>query len=243
VQATTGASVPQAAERAVPETAEKTAAKRALYEQFARMGKALGSPLRLLLLDLLGQAERSVEDLAAAAGAAVGNTSAQLQLLRGAGLVTARRQGSRVYYRLASDEVTDLVTAVAMFAERQLAGAERAARAYLGDLGELEPVSSQELRRRLDAGDVVVIDVRPAEEYAAGHIPAARCIPAGELAGRLGELSRDTGIVAYCRGRYCVLAPDAVRLLRERGYAARPLADGLPGWRRAGLRVSAGAAA
>lgn len=218
---------------------EGSAAKYALYEQFARVGKALGNPLRLMLLDLLAQAERSVDDLAAAVAATVGNTSAQLQVLRGAGLVVARRSGNKVYYRLASDDVASLVERLTTVAERQVAEVERAARAYLGDLGGLEPVDQDELTRRLRAGEVVVVDVRPAAEYDTGHIAGARNIPIDELASRLDELPAGTEIVAYCRGPYCVFAPQAARLLGANGYSARAFRDGFPQWRRAGLPVEA----
>ncbi|MGH3322739.1 MAG: ArsR/SmtB family transcription factor [Streptosporangiaceae bacterium] len=211
--------------------------KDALYEQFARVGKALGNPLRLMLLDLLAQAERSVEELVAASGATLGNTSAQLKALREAGLVTTRRAGNRVYYRVAGDGVVTLLTTLTTVAERQTAEVERAARAYLGDIDALEPIDREELWRRIDAGEVLVLDVRPAAEYAAGHIPAARSVPVDELAARLHELPADTEIVAYCRGPYCVYAPHAVRLLTAHGYTARPLRGGFPHWRLAGLPV------
>lgn len=190
------------------------------------MGKSLASPSRLELLDLLAQGERGVEDLAAAARLRVSNASAQLQVLASAGLVTGRRSGRRVCYRLSGD------------AAGLLAEAERAARGYLADVTALAPVSQQELYRRIRAGDVLVLDVRPGTEYAAAHIAGAVGIPHDELPGRLGELPGDAEIVAYCRGRYCVMAPAAVRVLREHGYAAWPLEGGLPEWRRAGLPVT-----
>jgi rhodanese-related sulfurtransferase/predicted transcriptional regulator len=222
---------------------EGTSAKYALYEQFARVGKALGNPLRLMLLDLLAQAERSVDELAAAAEAAVGNTSAQLQVLRAAGLVTTRKSGNRVYYRLPRDDVAHLVTVLTTLAEHQVAEVERAARAYLGDLDGLEPVEADELRRRLDAGEVTVIDVRPAAEYSSGHIPGARNIPIDELADRLDELPASTEIIAYCRGPYCVYAARAARLLAARGYPTRLFLGGFPHWRHDGLPVATGTAA
>ena len=205
--------------------------KTALLTQFARVGKALANPARLQLLDLLIQAERSVEALAAAAGMPVGNTSAQLRALHAAGLVTARRDGTRVFYRLASDDVAALYRALCEVARTHLPDAEAARAAYLG--------SRQELIRRAQAGDVVVIDVRPAEEYAAGHIPGAVSIPLGELPARLDALPAGTEIVAYCRGAYCVLARDAVRLLHSHGRAARHVDHGMLEWRLDGMPVDA----
>jgi rhodanese-related sulfurtransferase/DNA-binding transcriptional ArsR family regulator len=213
--------------------------KTALLTQFARVGKALANPARLQLLDLLIQAERSVEALAAAAGMPVGNTSAQLRALHAAGLVTARRDGTRVFYRLASDDVAALYRALCEVARTHLPDAEAARAAYLGSDGLAEPVSRQELIRRAQAGDVVVIDVRPAEEYAAGHIPGAVSIPLGELPARLDALPAGTEIVAYCRGAYCVLARDAVRLLHSHGRTARHLDHGMLEWRLDGLPVDA----
>ena len=223
--------------------ADERARKMALYEQFARVGKALANPARLELLDLLAQGERSVEELAETAGMKVSNTSAQLRALAGAGLVASRRDGVRIYYRLADENVSAFVGQVQDFAASRLAAVEQAARSYLGDVAALEPVARDELFRRLDDGQVLVLDVRPEAEYAAGHIPGAVSVPHDQLAARLAELPESADIVAYCRGRYCVFAPDAVRLLREHGFAARPLEGGLPDWRLAGLPISARASA
>ena len=223
--------------------ADERARKMALYEQLARVGKALANPARLELLDLLAQGERSVEELAETAGMKVSNTSAQLRALAGAGLVASRRDGVRIYYRLADENVSAFVGQVQDFAASRLAAVEQAARSYLGDVAALEPVARDELFRRLDDGQVLVLDVRPEAEYAAGHIPGAVSVPHDQLAARLAELPESADIVAYCHGRYCVFAPDAVRLLRERGFAARPLEGGLPDWRLAGLPISARASA
>jgi rhodanese-related sulfurtransferase len=219
--------------------ADEHARKMAMYAQFARVGKALANPARLELLDLLAQGERSVEDLAEAARMKVSNTSAQLRTLASAGLVSSRRDGVRIYYRLADEDVSEFTGQVQDFAASRLAEAERAARLYLGDVAALEPVARDELLRRLYDGQVLVLDVRPEAEYAAGHIPGAVNVPHDQLAARLAELPEKADIIAYCRGRYCVFAPDAVRLLRERGFSARPLEGGLPDWRLAGLPVSA----
>jgi rhodanese-related sulfurtransferase len=222
---------------------DQRARKTAMYEQFARVGKALANPARLELLDLLAQGERSVEELAATAGMKVSNTSAQLRALAAAGLVATRRDGVRVCYRLAGDEVAAFAGRVQELAAARLAEAERAARDYLGNVAALEPVARDELARRLRDEDVLVLDVRPEAEYAAGHIPGAVSVPHDQLAARLAELPAGADIVAYCRGPYCVYAPDAVRLLREHGFSARPLAGGLPDWRLAGLPVTAEPAA
>ena len=222
---------------------DQRARKTALYEQFARVGKALANPARLELLDLLAQGERGVEELAAAAGMKVSNTSAQLHALAAAGLVASRRDGVKIYYRLADEEVAAFAGRIQDFAASRIAEVERAARGYLGDVSALEPVARDELFRRLRDEEVLVLDVRPAAEYAAGHIPGAINVPHDQLAARLTELPGGADIVAYCRGRYCVFAPDAVRLLRARGFSARLLAGGLPDWRLAGLPVAAGATA
>jgi rhodanese-related sulfurtransferase len=222
---------------------DQHARKMALYEQFARVGKALANPTRLELLDLLAQGERSVEDLAQTAQMKVSNTSAQLRTLAGAGLVASRRDGVRIYYRLADPEVTAFIGQVQEFAASRLAEVEHAARSYLGDVAALEPVARAELSRRLRDGQVLVLDVRPEAEYAAGHIPGAVNVPHDQLAARLAELPAGADIVAYCRGRYCVFAPDAVRLLRASGFSARPLDGGLPDWQLAGLPVTAAASA
>lgn len=221
--------------------ADDHARKMGMYAQFARVGKALANPARLELLDLLAQGERSVEDLAETARMKVSNTSAQLRALAGAGLVASRRDGVRIFYRLADGHVSAFVGQVQDFAASRLADAEQAARSYLGDVAALEPVAQDELARRLDGGQVLVLDVRPEAEYAAGHIPGAVNMPYDQLAARLAELPERADIVAYCRGRYCVYAPDAVRLLRARGRSARPLEGGIPDWRLAGRPVTAGA--
>jgi rhodanese-related sulfurtransferase/DNA-binding transcriptional ArsR family regulator len=209
-----------------------------LYDGFARVAGALASPARIELLNLLAQGERGVDDLAASAGLKVSNTSAQLKALAEAGLVTSQRSGTRVFYRVADPQVTDLVELVKRVACDRLPAAREAARAWLGDEAELEPVTRAELARRLHAGSVLVLDVRPAAEYAAGHIPGALSIPLSELPARLDTLPPDAEIVAYCRGRYCAMSPDAVRLLRGQGYRAHLMDGGLPEWRAEGLPVA-----
>jgi len=212
-------------------------AKDALYAQFSRLARALGNPKRIELLELLAQAERSVEDLATASAMDFANTSAQLQVLSRARLVEGRRQGRRVVYRLADDSVSRFLTALRALARDRLAEVEQVARDYFEARDHLVPLSSEELMRRLDDPDTLVIDVRPPEEYAAGHIPGALSVPLGELKARVAELSRAPEIVAYCRGPFCVLAPQAIEMLRLAGIHARRLEEGLPEWRLAGLPV------
>jgi rhodanese-related sulfurtransferase/DNA-binding MarR family transcriptional regulator len=217
------------------------AAKDALYREFAAVGKALGNPGRLELLDLLAQGPRSVEELADAAGQGVSTCSAHLQTLREAGLVTSRREGKRIYYSLTADDVASLWRDLRRVAQRHRPHTEPAARAYLGP-DDTDAVDTAELLRRLRAGDTLVLDVRPGPEYAAGHLPGAVHIPLEELANRLAELPADREIVAYCRGQYCVLAHDAVRVLSSHGLSARRAVDGMLEWRLAGHPVEPGAA-
>jgi rhodanese-related sulfurtransferase/DNA-binding transcriptional ArsR family regulator len=213
-------------------------AKVALFDEFARVAKALASGRRLELLDVLANGERTVEALAGEVALSVANTSQHLQVLRQAGLVITRREGTSIHYRLAGPEVFELWRALRTLAATRLAEVERLAAAYLGARDQLEPVTRQELARRLGDGDpVVVLDVRPAAEHAAGHLPGAVSIPVEELRRRLAELPRDRDIVAYCRGPYCAFAQEAVELLRQEGFSARRLEDGLPEWRAAGLAV------
>ncbi len=213
------------------------ARKAVLFEQLARVGKALASGKRLELLDLLGQAERPVDALAAAAGLNLTTASAHLQTLKQAGLVATRRDGTRIFYRLAGDDVADLIVRARRVASAHLPDVAAARDDYLG-AGEAESIGLDELRRRLAAGQVTVLDVRPAGEYAAGHLPGAVNIPVDELADRLGELPADVDVVAYCRGPYCVFAHDAVRLLAGHGRAATRLQDGVVEWRLAGHPVT-----
>jgi rhodanese-related sulfurtransferase len=214
--------------------------KDALYEQFARIGKALASPRRVEILDLLCQGERTVESLAGAAGMGIGNTSAHLQALRGSRLVETRKEGTKVFYRLADEEVCRFFFALRDLARRRLADVERMVRDYFDVRDELEPVGREELLNRLERNDVVVLDVRPPEEYRAGHIPGAISVPLPELDRRTAELPPDAQVVAYCRGPYCVLAPQALQVLRANGFQARRLVDGFPEWRLAGLPVASG---
>lgn len=216
-------------------------AKAALFAEFAAVGKVLGSPKRLELLDLLAQGARSVEDLASAAGLGMSTCSAHLQTLREAGLVETRREGKRIFYSLAGDDVAGLWDHLRRVAQRHRPHTEVARRAYLGP-DDTAAVGTEELLRRLEAGDVVVLDVRPGSEYAGGHLPGAVHIPLEELADRLGELPRDREVVAYCRGQYCVLAHEAVRLLTSEGLLARRASDGVVEWRLAGVPVESGAA-
>jgi rhodanese-related sulfurtransferase/DNA-binding transcriptional ArsR family regulator len=214
-------------------------AKTALFDEFARAAKALASGRRLELVDVLANGERTVEALAGAVGLSVANTSQHLQVLHQAGLITRRREGTSVHYRLAAPEVFDLWRDLRTVAAGRLAEVERLAAAYLGARDQLEPMTRQELARRLEDGDpVVVLDVRPAAEHATGHLPGAVSIPVGELRRRLAELPADREIVAYCRGPYCAFAHEAVELLRQEGFSARRLEDGLPEWEAAGLAVS-----
>lgn len=229
--------------RVATRSIERGESKAVLYEQFARIGKALANPPRLHLLDLLAQGQRTVEELARAASMRLGNTSAQLRVLQQAGLVRSRRVGTKIYYRLAGDDVAALVEEMKQLAAARSAETAKAATRYLGDVEALEPVGLRELARRLADGNTVVVDVRPGTEYLAGHIPGAVSVPHDQLASRMAELPPDSEIIAYCRGKYCVLAPEAVRLMQEHGLRARPLIGGLPEWRRAGLPVRTGKAA
>jgi len=214
------------------------AAKTALLDEFARAAKALASGRRIEMLDVLANGGRTVDALAGAVGLSVANTSQHLQILRQAGLVSSRREGTSVHYRLAGPEVFELWRTLRSLAASRLAEVERLTVAYLGSRDELEPVTRQELTRRLQDDDLVVLDVRPATEYAAGHLPGAVSIPVGELRRRLAELPGDREIVAYCRGPYCAFAQEAVALLRQEGFSARRLEDGLPEWQAAGLAVT-----
>jgi rhodanese-related sulfurtransferase/biotin operon repressor len=214
------------------------AAKDALYDGFAVVGRALASGRRAEIVDLLAQGERSVEEIAAELGQSVANTSQHLQQLLRAGLVVTRRDRNRIYYSLASSRVTDLWAAMRDVAAAHVAEMDRLARAYLGDRDQLETIDRDQLAKRLKARDVVVIDVRPATEYGAGHIRGALSVPIAELGKRLRDLPKDQRVVAYCRGPYCVYADDAVRVLTKRGYHAARLQDGFPEWAAAGMPVS-----
>lgn len=217
--------------------------KQDLYAQFARVGKALSNAHRLALLEYIAQSERSVEDLSKVAGLTVANTSQHLQQLRQAGLVSTRRQSLKVYYRLSGDDVATVLDALRKVAERHVAEVGRLVNTYLTVKDSLEPVPRGELLGRVRKGLVTVLDVRPPEEYAAGHLPGALNIPLEELQQRLNELDQHQEIVAYCRGPHCVLAFDAVARLRENGLQARRLEDGYPEWKTAGLPVEQSTAA
>ena len=199
------------------------------------MARALGNGRRAEIVDLLAQGERSVEEVAGEIGQSVANTSHHLRSLATAGLLQSRRDRQRIIYRLTSDRVAELWSALRDVAVAHVADVEVLADAYLGDRAEVEQVTADELAARLDRGRVVVLDVRPTTEYAAGHIAGARSVPIDDLDTALEALPRSREIIAYCRGPYCVYADDAVRLLRERGFKARRLDSGYPEWRRAGL--------
>ena len=211
--------------------------KDAIYEQFARISKALSSPKRLELLDLLCQGERTVEVLARATGLSVANASQHLHTLRAARLVDAEKQGLFVVYHLADRQVCDLLSAIRLLAEARLADIEQITRQFMESHPNLEPVDRETLRERVLSGAVTLLDVRPREEYLAGHIPGALCVPLEELEQRLDSLPREQEIVAYCRGPYCVLAVEAVERLKARGFKAHRMEDGVVEWRSLGLPV------
>ena len=216
---------------------QRDAAKADLFDAFASVARALGNGRRAEIVDVLAQGERSVDQLAAEIGQSVANASHHLHVLSRAGLVRSRRDGTRIYYRLASERVGDLWAAVREVAERHVAEVHVLADDYLGDRDEIEQLSPLELEERLDRGEVVVLDVRPESEYRAGHIPGAVSAPLSALESVAKSLPRRRELVAYCRGPYCVYADDAVRLLRARGLKARRLDVGFPEWRRAGHAV------
>lgn len=211
--------------------------KTELYAQIARVAQALASDARLQILEFVAQGERSVDSLAAMTGLSVANTSKHLQALRQSGLVQARKEGLRVYYSLAGDDVVALVSALRSVAEHRVAEVERLVRLWLAHRDEMEPVPAAELLTRAKKGLVTVLDVRPAEEYAAGHIPGAINVPLEKLEGFLSRLPKRKEVVAYCRGPYCLMSFEAVEKLRKRGLRARRLENGLPEWRAAGLPV------
>ena len=214
------------------------AAKDALFDALAGVAKALAGGRRAEIADVLAQGERSVEQLADEIGQSVANTSHHLRAMARAGVLRTRREGTRIVYMLASDRVGDVWAAMRDIASDHVAGITELVDAYVGDRAGLEPVTRRELEARIEAGDVVVLDVRPAAEFVAGHIPGARSVPVAELR-RLRSLAKEIEIVAYCRGPYCVYADDAVRQLRRRGFNARRLEDGFPEWKRAGLPIAA----
>ena len=215
--------------------------KDALYEQFARIGHALSTPKRLEILDVLGQGERSVEALASEANLSVPNASQHLKVLRSARLIDSRRAGAYVYYRLADSAVWRLWAALRGLGELRLTEIGELLRSLSSDEG-LEPLDRPALWRLVQEGQVTVLDVRPSAEFAAGHLPGAVSIPLEDLGRRLSEIPGDQLVVAYCRGPYCVLAVQAVELLRHHGFAARRLQDGFPEWREDGLPVEAATA-
>lgn len=212
---------------------DRRVAKDALFDAFASIGSALSSGRRAELVELLSQGERTVEELAAEIDQSSANTSHHLRTLARAGLVIGRRRGTHVHYRLASDEVLELWWTMRRVAASRVEGLDELAHDYLGDRSDIDLITRDELLQRLEQGDVVVVDVRPLAEYAAGHLPGAVHVPPDELE-RLDDLPADRDVVAYCRGPYCVYADDAVRRLRERGRRALRLEDGLPEWRLAG---------
>jgi rhodanese-related sulfurtransferase/DNA-binding transcriptional ArsR family regulator len=213
-----------------------------VYGQIARISKAAAAPKRLELLDLLSQGPRTVEVLADHAGITVGNASQHLKILRAARLVDAQKRGLYVEYRLADEEVAHFFVALRKLARSRLAEVERVAREYLERRGALEGVQGDELVRRVRRGEVTVLDVRPVEEFRAGHIPGARSIPLTELSARLHEIPKDRDVVAYCRGPYCVMAVDAAELLRRKGYTAHRMEERVADWRARGWRVETTAA-
>ncbi len=211
--------------------------KHDLFVQFARVGKALSNANRLALLEFVAQGARSVEQLAKVSGLSMANASQHLQELRQAGLVTARKEGLRVYYELSGHDVIELLDVIRRVAEDRIAEVQKLVRTYLTTKDALEPIAAKELLGRVHKGLVTVLDVRPSEEYQAGHLPGAVNIPLSEIEGRLGKLPKNKEIVAYCRGPYCVLAFEAVARLRKKGLKARRLEDGFPEWRRRGFPV------
>lgn len=213
-----------------------------LYREVARIGQAIASPARLGLLDLLRQGPRTVEALAKEAGLTLANASQHLKVLREARLVETEKRGVFVTYRLADDAVEGFYRALRGLAESRLAEVQQIARAFAHKRGSLQPIDRRLLMRRMRAGEVTVLDVRPVEEYRAGHIPGAVSLPLKDLERKLKSLPKRREIVAYCRGPYCVLAPEAVAILRHHGYAARPMDDGVSEWRAHGLPVAVGEA-
>lgn len=218
-----------------------TGAKNQIFEQFAELARVLGHAHRLELLEHISQGERSVERLAQLTGLSVANTSQHLQHLRRGGFTRSRRDGKRVLYRLGDGPILPLLSALRCYAERNRAEVREIVTDYFDKLDQLEPVSREELITRLQDGDVTLLDVRPGDEFALGHLPGALNVPFDELERRLSELPKDQEIVAYCRGPYCVLSFEAVAALRARGYKIRRLEDGFPEWKDAGLEVEVAA--
>ena len=211
--------------------------KQDVYGQLARIGKALGHANRLELLEFVAQGPRSVEELATMTRLSMANASKHLQELRHAGLVRARKEGVRVFYEMAGPDVVDLLTALREVAETRLAEVEQLLRVYITARDDLEPIPAAELLERAQMGLVTVLDVRPAEEFAAGHLPGAINIASDTLADHLKRLPKGKEVIAYCRGPYCLMSVDAVALLRQKGYKARRLEDGFPEWKASGLPV------
>ncbi len=220
----------------------KTGPKQALFEQLARVARSLGSPARLELLDFLAQGERTVESLARVSGLSVANTSKHLQQLRQAGLVEARRDGVHIHYRMSGDDVLDVISSLRVLAQTRLAEVEFLVSSYLKRRDDLEAVAAKDLMERAQGGLVSLIDVRPAEEFVQGHLPGAINLPLTDLKSHLDILPHERDVVAYCRGPWCVLAYEAVSLLRKRGYRARRLEGGLPEWRNDGRPITVGPA-
>jgi rhodanese-related sulfurtransferase len=215
--------------------------KDALYTQFARIGHALSSPKRLEMLDLLSQGEKTVEQLAAQSETPIKNTSAHLRALRQARLVDTRRDGTYVYYRLGDEKVIRLLQSLQGLGRVRLAEVEQVTNLYLESRDELDAVDLKELRRLVRTGEVTIVDVRPRDEFEAGHIPGALSMPVPELRKRLGEIPKSREVIAYCRGPYCVYSLEAVTFLRKHGYRARRAEQGLPQWKTEGFEVVAGA--
>ena len=216
------------------------AAKDALYEGFAEVAKALASGRRAEIVDVLAQGERSVDEIATEIDQSVANTSHHLRAMARAGLLTTRRDGTRIFYALTSDRVGELWSALRDVATEHTAGLERLVDAYLGERDGLDTIDRDELARRIRRGDIVILDVRPEAEFSSGHITGATSVPITELRKHIKALPKDADVVAYCRGPYCVYADDAVRELSKRGFRARRLEDGFPEWKRAGLPVEVG---